>query len=61
MDVIELNEAFAAQGLGTILHYFTRFPERLHHPAEDRYLFAPLCAKTAEVAEVLDLLEKEHS
>jgi hemerythrin-like domain-containing protein len=46
--------------LGAILHYLTRFPERLHHPAEDRYLFAPLRVKTAEAGEVLDLLEKEH-
>lgn len=46
--------------LGSILHYLTRFPERLHHPAEDRYLFGPLRAKTAEAGEVLDLLEKEH-
>ncbi len=46
--------------LGSILHYLTRFPERLHHPAEDRFLFAPLRAKTAEAAEVLDLLEREH-
>jgi hemerythrin-like domain-containing protein len=47
--------------LGAILHYLTRFPERLHHPAEDRFLFAPLRAKTREAAEELDLLEQEHS
>jgi hemerythrin-like domain-containing protein len=46
--------------LGSILHYLTRFPERLHHPAEDRYLFAPLRARTTEAAEVLDVLEQEH-
>lgn len=46
--------------LGAILHYLTRFPERLHHPAEDRYLFAPLRAKTTEAGEVLDMLEQEH-
>jgi hemerythrin-like domain-containing protein len=46
--------------LGAILHYLTRFPERLHHPAEDLYLFAPLRAKTSESGEVLDLLEQEH-
>jgi hemerythrin-like domain-containing protein len=47
--------------LGAILHYLTRFPERLHHPAEDRYLFAPLRARTTEAREVLDLLEQEHA
>jgi hypothetical protein len=46
--------------LGAVLHYLTRFPERLHHPAEDLYLFAPLRAKTAESGEVLDLLVQEH-
>lgn len=51
----------SAELLGAILHYLTRFPERLHHPAEDRFLFAPLRARTNEAAEVLDLLEKEHA
>jgi len=46
--------------LGAILQYLTRFPERLHHPAEDRYLFAPLRACSSEASEVLDQLELDH-
>ena len=44
-----------------IVQYLTHFPEHLHHPAEDRFIFAPLRARTSEAAEVLDLLEKEHA
>jgi hemerythrin-like domain-containing protein len=46
--------------LGAIVHYLTQFPERLHHPAEDRYLFEPLRRKTTESGDVLDTLELEH-
>lgn len=46
--------------LGAITHYLTQFPEQLHHPAEDRWLFAPLRAKTKEGSAVLDILEAEH-
>lgn len=54
------NKPVSGDLLGAILHYLTRFPERLHHPAEDRYLFVPLRAKTTEASDMLDLLEKEH-
>lgn len=46
--------------LGAIVHYLTQFSERLHHPAEDKYLFAPLRAKTRESIDVIDALEIEH-
>lgn len=47
--------------LGAMAHYLVEFPERLHHPAEDRFLFAPLRAKTNEAADVLNALEAEHA
>jgi hemerythrin-like domain-containing protein len=47
--------------LGAIAHYLLQFPEKLHHPAEDKYLFAPLRARTSESKDVLDKLEAEHA
>jgi hemerythrin-like domain-containing protein len=47
--------------LAAIAHYLTQFPERLHHPAEDRYLFAPIRARTQEASDVLDALQAEHA
>ncbi|MBI5108603.1 MAG: hemerythrin domain-containing protein [Rhodocyclales bacterium] len=46
--------------LGAIVHYLTQFSERLHHPAEDKYLFAPLRTRTRESGDVIDALEIEH-
>lgn len=47
--------------LDAIAHYLLHFPEKLHHPAEDRWLFAPLRQKTGECKEALDALEAEHA
>lgn len=47
--------------LGAIAHYLLQFPEQLHHSAEDKFIFAPLRAKTQEAKEVLDALEAEHA
>lgn len=46
--------------LGAIVHYLTQFSERLHHPAEDKYIFAPVRAKTRESSDVIDVLDVEH-
>lgn len=43
-----------------MLYYIDAFPERLHHPKEDRYLFAALRRRAPEVVPVLDELKKEH-
>ena len=47
--------------LGAITHYLLQFPEKLHHPAEERFLFDPLRARTKEAREVLDKLTAEHA
>jgi hemerythrin-like domain-containing protein len=47
--------------LGSIAHYILQFPEKLHHPAEDKFIFAPLRKKTQEAKDVLDALEAEHA
>ncbi|MBI3629444.1 MAG: hemerythrin domain-containing protein, partial [Candidatus Rokubacteria bacterium] len=47
--------------LSLILDYIDAFPERLHHPKEDKYLFALLRARTNEADRVLDELQAEHA
>ena len=46
--------------LAAIVYYIDDFPERLHHPKEDQYLFTPLSAGTGEFDAVLDELKREH-
>jgi hemerythrin-like domain-containing protein len=45
---------------GAMFHYIETFPEKLHHPKEDDYLFARLRARRPDAAPVLDALEREH-
>jgi hemerythrin-like domain-containing protein len=37
-----------------MLYYIREYPEQVHHPKEDRYLFARLRDRTGELDEVLD-------
>jgi len=46
--------------LRAMVHYIDTFPDKLHHPKEDRYLFARLRLRSAEASPVLDQLEAEH-
>jgi len=43
-----------------ILYYLDVFPERMHHPKEENYLFAAVRRKTSEVDAILDELRREH-
>jgi hemerythrin-like domain-containing protein len=43
-----------------MVHYIDAFPERFHHPKEDRHLFARVRARTHEADDVLDELERQH-
>jgi hemerythrin-like domain-containing protein len=47
--------------LNAILYYVREYPERLHHPAEDRELFARVRARTTEANALLATLEAEHA
>jgi len=47
--------------LRAMVYYLTEYPERRHHPNEDRYLFARLRSKTDEANSVLARLEREHA
>jgi len=46
---------------GAMIRYIRAFPERLHHPKEDRYLFRRLRARHPASAPILDDLEAEHA
>jgi len=46
--------------LRAMLHYIESFPEKLHHPKEDVYLFRKLRARTSEFDATLDELERQH-
>jgi len=43
-----------------MIRYIDEFPERFHHPKEDRYLFAVLRKKSSFSHFLIDRLEKEH-
>ncbi|NYH21011.1 hemerythrin domain-containing protein [Paraburkholderia bryophila] len=44
-----------------MLYYIREYPERVHHPKEERYLFARLRARTSEINDVLDELNRQHA
>ena len=44
-----------------IVDYIEIFPEKLHHPKENDYLFKAVRTRTAEANAVLDELEREHA
>ncbi len=46
--------------LRAMLYYIREFPERLHHPKEDDFLFRKLRERTSEFNEVLDELQRQH-
>jgi hemerythrin-like domain-containing protein len=47
--------------LRAMLSYVREYPERLHHPAEDRTLFARLRQRTREADALIAELEAEHA
>ena len=47
--------------LQAIIHYLDTYCEKLHHPAEDRYLFPVIMAKSSEGHELIRTLEIDHA
>ena len=43
-----------------MIHYIDAFPERLHHPKEDDYLFARLLARSPAARPLVEKLTAEH-
>ncbi|MDD5247836.1 MAG: hemerythrin domain-containing protein [Rhodocyclaceae bacterium] len=46
--------------LWAMVYYLEAFPEKIHHPKEDVYLFARLRSRTHEADALLDELERQH-
>ncbi len=44
----------------SIVLYFRRFTQDLHHPKEEQYLFGRLCSYMPEAAQVVSVLEQQH-
>jgi len=61
--VREVTERGAEQNfpvLSAMIYYIDAFPERFHHPKEDRYLFPLVRARVPGAAAALDRLETDH-
>ena len=46
--------------LRAMLYYIREYPEQVHHPKEDKYLFMRLRLRTNELDDVIDELEAQH-
>jgi len=44
-----------------MLLYISEYPEKIHHPKEDAYLFVPLRRRTAEAGDAIAKLEAQHA
>jgi hemerythrin-like domain-containing protein len=47
--------------LRAMVYYIRNFPERLHHPKEDAYLFRLLRERTSELDDTLAELQRQHA
>src|SRR6266571_9189920 len=43
-----------------MIYYIDQFPERLHHPKEDQYLFPRLAKRAPQAVALIDELSAEH-
>jgi hemerythrin-like domain-containing protein len=46
--------------LRAMIRYIDEYPEQMHHPKEDQYLFARLAARAPEARPLIDSLKAEH-
>jgi len=46
--------------LRAMIRYIDEFPEKLHHPKEDEYLFAALAARVPSAQPLIEQLRAEH-
>ncbi len=49
------------EALFSIVYYIRVFPDRLHHPKEEEFLFKALRRRSPESAVTLDELERQHA
>jgi hypothetical protein len=44
-----------------MLYYLDTYSDRMHHPKEDRYLFAAMRSRSREAGAIVEELEREHA
>lgn len=47
--------------VGSAIHYLRAFPEALHHPKEEKYIFTRLRGRSPELDGMLDELQRQHA
>ena len=52
--------ASAPMVMRAMLYYIREYPEQVHHPKEDKYLFARLQSRTDELDDVIGTLQAQH-
>jgi len=60
-DVRTRNTKIDLRVFRAMLYYLDTFAERMHHPKEDRYLFAAMRRHGAEAESIVAELEREHA
>lgn len=60
-DATERNSACDCEPFKLMLQYIRTFPDTLHHPKEDDYLFAKLQLRTSKYDEVIRELKVQHA
>lgn len=64
LEYLAKPEHFAGKDtkvLWAIIHYLEKYSEKLHHPAEDQFLFSVIKEKTETGKEIIAELESEHA
>lgn len=59
-DARTTHSAFDCTPLKAMLGYIRNFPDKLHHPKEDAYLFARLSQRTHEADDTIAELKQHH-
>lgn len=57
---LEKRQADDLAQLYDICHYAQVFPDKLHHPDEERYVFGPLRESAVDHREMIDDIRREH-
>jgi len=61
VQLLESGKHAPGTGIGrAMLYYIREYPEKIHHPKEDRHLFAHLQERTDTLDDVIDELRRQH-
>lgn len=59
-EILDRGQDVDAAVLKSIVEYIETFPDRIHHPKEEHYLFKAMRKRSPEAATALDHLFREH-